>query len=241
VKNNFPTPLEETMKEKNKIIVFSAIFGDYDDIKEPLYEHRGVDFILFTDNLKIKSKRWQIIVINRQDINGDPQRAARFIKVNPHIFLPETHDISVWVDGNYRIIARNITEIIKGYSQYDLITYKHPKRGGLYEEISRCAELMLDDNELLKAQKEKYLSDSFPRAYGLFHTAVLIRKNIPRVNNMNDAWWLQIAKFSKRDQISLPYVLYNSQVKVGLINEVNLYHSKYFKKSAHKRERTRYE
>jgi hypothetical protein len=224
----------------SKVIVFSAIFGGYDDVKEPLYENIGVDFILFTDNRRIKSKRWQIVYVNSKSIDKDPQRAARYVKVNPQLFLPENHTMSIWVDANYRIMARNITDIIRGNTQYDMITYRHPKRNGAYDEIKACLELQLDEPSRLLEQKRYYEADYFPKSYGLFHTAVMIRKNNQKINDMNRLWWEQIDRFSKRDQISLPFVIWRMGINVGLVSEVNLYHSKYFKKSSHKKERTLY-
>ena len=34
------------------IVVYTAIFGDYDDLYEPLVRPKNVDFVCFTDNKK---------------------------------------------------------------------------------------------------------------------------------------------------------------------------------------------
>lgn len=47
----------------DKIIIYSGIIGDYDNIVTPKIIDKDVEYILFTDNLGYKSDVWKIINI----------------------------------------------------------------------------------------------------------------------------------------------------------------------------------
>ena len=47
----------ETM---NKICVYTCITGDYDNLNEIKNIEKGIDYICYTNNKKIKSKTWKV-------------------------------------------------------------------------------------------------------------------------------------------------------------------------------------
>lgn len=227
------------------IVVFSCIFGNYDTLKEPLYVNTGVSFVLFTDNPNIKSNTWKIILVDLKYLGGDPQRVARRIKTNPHLFLQKNHKISVWVDSNYHIRIRDIKNFCNlSLTNNDVAMYKHPRRNCLYKEIDTCINSKLDKPEILLAQKNKYLKVKFPCENGLYHTAVVIRRNNTKVNKINEEWWEEIKRFSRRDQISLPYIFWRNGIVPNIVPSEfgeTLYRTDYFFRFKHNRQRTRYE
>ena len=85
-----------------KIAVYTAIFGAYDDpvpIRQP---DPDVDYLLFADStVKAAPPPWQLRTVPA--VFADPQRDARRLKALAHLFLPEEYTVSVWVDGNCRI------------------------------------------------------------------------------------------------------------------------------------------
>ena len=93
----------------NKKIVYTSIFGDYDELQDPQVVPDDVDFICFTDTPKKRSKVWRFIYEPR--LYEDSTRCARKFKILPHRFLPSGYDISVWVDGHH-IITGNMSKFI---------------------------------------------------------------------------------------------------------------------------------
>ena len=53
----------------NKIVVYTAIFNDYDWLKDPVVVPKEIDFVCYTDSNKIHSKVWKIVKV---DTNGEP-------------------------------------------------------------------------------------------------------------------------------------------------------------------------
>jgi len=61
-----------------KKVLYTAIFGDYDKLLEPTCVTQDWNYLCFTDNNKLKSNSWKIIVI--KDVE-DYRLKAREIKV----------------------------------------------------------------------------------------------------------------------------------------------------------------
>jgi O-antigen biosynthesis protein len=220
-----------------KIVFYTAIIGAYDTIKNPLFIDKNIDYLCFTDNPNLKSRVWKNQPIDPHFFHSDPQRIARFIKTHPHLYLPE-HDISIWVDANYQIRLRNYQGFIDLNSKLgDFLSYKHPKRNCCLDEFKVCISSKIDNIKLMEEQRRIYESEGFFNCDDfLFHTAVLFRKNTEENKKINELWWKQISKFSKRDQLSLSYVFWKLQKKPILINKIygeTLRKSLYFTKYKH--------
>ena len=54
-----------------------------------------------------------------------------------------------------------------------------------------------------------------PQNYGLFEMSTFIKKNTPIIKTFDLLWWEHICKFSSRDQISLPFVLWKLGDKIN--------------------------
>ena len=99
------------MDEKiNKIVIYTSIFGKYDNLIELSFIPNNCDFICFTDQ-DFKSRTWKIKKI--EAIVGDPVRSARKCKILAHKFLQD-YDYSVWVDGNLEVRG-DVNELIDKY------------------------------------------------------------------------------------------------------------------------------
>ena len=48
---------------KKKVIIYTAIFGGYDELVEPDYIPEDCDFVCFTDSTHFKSDVWDIRVV----------------------------------------------------------------------------------------------------------------------------------------------------------------------------------
>jgi len=84
-----------------KKVVYTAIIGKYDKLKEPKVVSEGFDYVCFTDDVTLKSPIWKIVpVANPQGL--DNTRLARKIKILCNFFLKE-YDLSIWIDGSVLI------------------------------------------------------------------------------------------------------------------------------------------
>lgn len=196
-----------------KIICYTTIFDNYDDLLIPIhYENllREASFLCFTDNKNLQSDFWEIIHVDR--IYEDPTRENRYFKLCAHEVLPK-HEISIYIDGNVQLKAFSLFPFINLVfsNNYEMAILKHPKRNCLYDEGDVCITKKKDNMEIIKSQLDFYKLSGFPELYGLWACTIIFRKNTVSVKKICQDWFEQVLKYSRRDQISLPYVFWSNK------------------------------
>jgi len=220
---------------RDKIIIYTAIFGGRDKLLEPKYKPSNCDFVCFTDT-KFESKIWDVRVV--EPINEDPFRAAKIYKILPHKYFPD-YKYSVWVDGCISVRG-NVNRLIRKYlNNANMAVFNHrQERGCVYKE----AEVLLtmikngkpkDKPELIKKQIEKYKKEGYPRDNGMLIAMELVRRHNESdvVKTMKD-WWREIENHSRRDQISFNYVAWKNNLNFNYIYKDSI-ENVYFKQLMH--------
>jgi hypothetical protein len=181
------------------LILYTAIFGDY-DIPLPAPKSSLIEScLLFTDNIKIHAPGWQVIrspIISHDDVFN-----ARYWKLHPPA------GCSIWLDGQISLTSDQlIIEAMRALEKYDIALWRHHSRHCLYQEAKECFDLGHGQNVLDQAHhyKDDY---NFPENYGLWETGVLIRRTTDNLLQMHELWWKHIRDYSYRDQISFPLML----------------------------------
>ena len=97
--------VKHTLVNMSKGIVYTTVFGEYDDpIEQNLPE--GWDWKCFSEK-------------NSLSLYTDSNRNAKKIKILPHRYLQD-YEYSIFVDGNVKVIG-NIDELINKYLKTYLI------------------------------------------------------------------------------------------------------------------------
>ncbi len=198
------------MQEK---VIYTAIAGGYDDLYEPDKVMEGWDYICFSNDYSPKKNSiWQIRPIPFQ--NKEKTTLTRFVKTNPHKILKE-YQYSLWLDGNVHIKGNyaysRVNELIE---KGDLISIpKHPLRECAYEEARVCIKIGKGKKKIILKQMEKLQTEGFPENMGLFENGVIFRNHMHKdIIELDEAWWGEIQNYSKRDQLSLRYLLWKNKI-----------------------------
>ena len=190
--------------------IYTACIGAYDNICQPKYIDGRFDYILFTDEPKEKHIGvWEVRKVDYS--NSDKTRIARYVKTHPHTLLPQ-YEATVWLDANLEITSPFIYErsIELCESKTQLASIKHPTRDCIYDEAYWVYGL---DSEIKIFEWCHFLRNiGYPRHNGLYETNVLFRINDENVADLNEQWWKAILEHSRRDQLSLNYLLWNSAI-----------------------------
>ena len=200
-----------------KGVIYTCITGGYDTlINHTFMDHRW-DYICFTDDLSIsnvENSSWQIKPLLFDKL--DNVRNQRWHKLHPHILFPE-YKKSIWIDGNINILNNDIfDDIDKAIDKSRVISVApHPLRNCVYDELIVCAELGKDDETVMRKQEILMRSHGFPEKKGLFENNVMYRDHHEDIviKIMKD-WWWWIVNYSRRDQLSLSYVLWQNKLEV---------------------------
>lgn len=198
---------------KRKIVVYTAIFGDYDDIQEPIYVNSLIDYVIFTDKEVPETSAWK--KLNIEDYidtnNMDSYTISKYIKLFPHVFFKEyTH--SIWVDGTTKIWA-DLYAFVDRLNGNAIGMFDNPVHDCIYTEANFLIYYNRVPYKLIKKQIRDYRAQGYPFHNGMYECTIIVREhNVEKCKEIMEEWWNQIRKYTLRDQISLPYVLWKQGI-----------------------------
>ena len=223
---------------KNKVVIYTAIFGGCDDLLEPKFIPDNCDFVCFTDS-DFKSDIWDVRKV--VPYYEQPVRNSRHYKTKPHIYLSE-YEISIWMDGTF-VVEKDINDMVDRYlSDVNMACFSHNNTAlDPHNCIYASAEYILylgnknynkntgpdrsieksykDNPELIKPQMEKYKKEGYPVDNGLVISGVLFRRhNEEDVIKVMEDWWTEIKYHSHICQLSLPYAFWKNDFKWNWID-----------------------
>ncbi|MGQ4876500.1 MAG: glycosyltransferase domain-containing protein [Promethearchaeia archaeon] len=200
-----------------KIVIYTAVFEDYDILLTPKVVNSEIKYICFSDK-KINVYPWEVIVVKRKFKN--PRLENRMYKILSHRFLGD-YDISIYIDASYTILDDLSKYVEEWLGPNDIALQKHKRRNCIYKEMKYCIaklrDLTLLEKEIIKKQMKKYRKEGFPENYGLTDNSFIIRRHTEKIKELNELWWKQITTYSIRDQLSLMYVLYKLNINYSLM------------------------
>jgi len=201
-------------------VVYTSIFGGYDDFIDDQYRMPNTDYICFTDE-KIQSTFWDVIVCEPESI---PVRDAKKFKVLPHRYLKE-YEYSIWMDGNLQLKS-DVSHLIDGCS-----FIRHPHRNCVYKEFMACVRCKKDDPHIMQKQVRRYRKNRYPSRNGMTSSCFIIRKHNDMIK-VNEDWWAEIEAGSYRDQLSWNYVAHKNKFPFRYL-EFDPYDNEYFQLYKH--------
>jgi len=203
-----------------RIAIYTAIYGNYDQIFEPRTIPDNCDFYIFTDDInKIPTdSAWEYKEFSRKEFDSLTfAEKNRYLKMHPHILFPD-YEYSIYVDGNIEIVT-DFTEFIHDFNEYGIKMHNHYKRNCIYQEIDECIKYRKCSVEQLQAYRKKLEREKFPHQWGLLEAPVICREhNNEKCIMLMDVWWKEFYSNIRRDQIALAYVLFKYAVDIKSLN-----------------------
>ena len=185
-------------------MIYTAICGGKDSSRSDIRCFTDADYSLFKD----------------------PCRNAKIFKVLSHLWVDTP--ISVWVDGNIYPMTTfsDICALLP--DDCDMAVFEHPVRATVTEEHETVFGMALDDRAILWQQKMRH---SAYLGLKLAECGVIIRRT-EACKQFNEAWWAEICRGSRRDQLSFPVAVAKTGVKVHYIPD-NIRSCKLFRYENH--------
>lgn len=182
-------------------ICYTALFGNYEELKEPRIITEGWQYICYTDQ-PLTSSVWQIVNVS---LTGDAQKSARYYKI---MQWHQWHR-SMWIDASFAINT-DLNKwwqlnFAKGFS-----APRHPLRNCVYIEALDCIFSKRGNIEQIKHQMEEYKKLNIPAKNGIIQSGILMRENTQGVIDLCEQWWHEVDTHSNRDQIAFAKVSINN-------------------------------
>jgi len=216
---------------EGKGVIYTAITGNYDTVKEPKYINPAFDYILFTNNPEIKSDVWQVRLVDNEE-QLDNVRLARRIKILGHEYL-SGYDYSIWVDSKFEI-TDNLEEYMLTYRRQEpILCFTHYANDCVYKEKKLCDLLKKDNFEIMEAQMDRYRKEGYPAENGLIESGILVRElKDDRLQQVMRTWWREILDGSRRDQLSFNYACWKNDFMYDS-TDLFIYDNKYVREYDH--------
>lgn len=205
-----------------KIAVYTCITGGYDYPKTPLLQRDNMNFYLYTDEEKQVGRvtnGWKCLEIPKKLNALSNTEINRYIKMHPFEFFENDYDYSIYLDGNVQAVSdiSVFTEMVN--EEVGIAAHRHRFRDCVYDEEKMCELKGKGDVMAMREQIINYRKESYPKHYGLIECTVLVTQlNNSTAKNIYDQWWEEFNRYdSRRDQISLPYILWRNDIAVSSI------------------------
>lgn len=192
-----------------KIEIITSICGG----KDLLMEQPASDAI-YTAFIDVPQTHAQWNIKPAYDKFKDPRRNSRIHKILIHKY--SNADITIWIDGNVRLLKSPEKLVEKYLKDYDMAMFPHGSRDCIYDEAITVAKLGLDDPELIIEQAKHYEDDEYGKHKGLTSGYFIIRRNNEKTRLFNEYWWADYCRYSRRDQLSLMPAIDKAGVNINI-------------------------
>ncbi len=175
--------------------------------------------------------RNDVTVFTGKGLFVDPKREAGMYFAIPHLFMDT--DISIMLSGECYLLCPPEQFVNELLGDADMAIHKHYCRDCVYDEGRAIIHFKKDNPEIVREQMDIYKKLGYPANNGLFETGIIIRRHTERVIAFNNAWFAEMCRHSRRDQMSINYVLSKfPDIKVNILQE-DVRVNKYLKWGVH--------
>ncbi|XP_061989345.1 probable hexosyltransferase MUCI70 [Rosa rugosa] len=218
------------------IVVSTCAFGGGDDLYQPIGMSEAslqkVCFVAFWDEVTVSTQesaehrigedgfigKWRIVVV--KDLPFADQRLnGKIPKMLAHRLFPLSK-YSIWVDSKsqFRRDPLGVLEALLWRTNSVLAISEHGARSSIYDEAKAVVKKNKAKPEEVKMQLTQYRSDGLPEdkrfngKKALAEASVIVREHTPLTNMFMCLWFNEVVRFTSRDQLSFPYVLWRLKV-----------------------------
>lgn len=206
-----PYTIPDNPKPKGRTVVYTALTGNYDDVHEILYKEDDVDYLLFTNNSSLKSKTWQVKLV---ESDLDNVLLSREIKMLPNNYLGDEYGSSIYIDAN-AVIYGELSELTRYLGEgKSFAVSRHGERVSVKDEVDAVVQIIGVDKMDAEEQYRHYVAEGFVDNMGLAECNILVRShNQQAVIELMNLWWNEFKSGVKRDQLSLIPCIQKSNFK----------------------------
>lgn len=208
--------------EAERLVIYTVLFGNYDNLKEPLYITPNCDYYILTNQEVKPDSVWKRYPIEKfdEEINGFSNlEKARYFKLHPHKMFPE-YRYSMFIDANFQMVT-DMRPVFAQLEDNYIAIHNQPGRDCVYQEATEIIVIGKADKAPVMEQMKAYKKEGFPQHYGLFRTCVMVREhNNEQCIKLMELWWKEINRFTKRDQLSFTYALWKMGLRKDTISNL---------------------
>ncbi len=226
------------MSDLNNVVVYTCVTNGYDQLQSVDVEAEGIDFVCFTDRLDKVPSGWRTLPLQSPPRLQNGHDINRFHKIFSHRLFPG-HRYSIYVDGNVEYLGdyEDLFECFKK-TGCALGAFRHPSMRNPISEADACRRLKKFDKHDLRCSEEQiraYKESGFDVSRVIAANYLLVRDHQhPHIHSAMSLWWSHLFEYTKRDQLSLNFVLWKENVPFVFLDDVDGVDSSGLQRRPHK-------
>ncbi|GLU04377.1 hypothetical protein SLE2022_215270 [Rubroshorea leprosula] len=227
---------DQSYMQTCKVVVSTCAFGGGDALYQPIAMSEAsiqkVCYVAFWDEVTLAAQelegtkigedgfigKWRVVVV--RDLPFVDQRLnGKIPKMLPHRLFPQAM-YSIWVDSKsqFRRDPLGVLEALLWRTNSVLAISEHGARSSVYDEAKAVVKKNKAKPEEVQVQLTQYRHDGLPEdkrfngKKALSEASVIVRKHTPLTNLFMCLWFNEVVRFTSRDQLSFPFVLWRLKV-----------------------------
>ncbi|MFM2355856.1 MAG: hypothetical protein RLZZ528_1592 [Pseudomonadota bacterium] len=199
------------------IVLYSTLYGEREPLNPDCFGGFRADRTVVVSDRPREVPPGVELIVEPEPVS-DPARASRRAKLMPHRFFPDA-DWTICLDNKSKLLRdpREIIAVLSARTDADFFAYPHFRRTCVYQEIRAVLENGLDDPGVVRERWRTYRREGMPRNAGLIEGHFIVRRKSDEVASFGEAWFDQVMRYSRRDQLSFPYLVWKTGFRYGLI------------------------
>jgi hypothetical protein len=185
------------------VALISALYGDYDNLKDPVPQNGDVEYICLTDNPDLCSDVWRMIYWPKPHMPAF--LAAKSPKMLPAYYT--TARASVWVDMSVQVLSPDFAVEAAECARDGFATWPHPWNPDLCAESAESLRQRRYQGQHLAQQVTRMFANGLPKDTPVRHTAVVARAHNEVTEQVGFRWDAEY-EWSMADQIGFVYALW---------------------------------
>uniref|UniRef100_A0A5B7ASB1 TOD1/MUCI70 glycosyltransferase-like domain-containing protein n=1 Tax=Davidia involucrata TaxID=16924 RepID=A0A5B7ASB1_DAVIN len=230
-----------SLEDKNymqtcNIVVSTCAFGGGDDLYQPIGMSEAslqkVCYVAFWDEITLAAQekegrrigedqyieKWRIVIVKNLPFQ-DQRLNGKIPKMLGHRLFPHAR-YSIWVDSKsqFRRDPLGVLEALLFRTNSELAISEHGARSNVYDEAKAVVKKNKATPEEVEVQMIQYHHDGLPEdkrfngKKALAEASIIAREHTPLTNLFMCLWFNEVVRFTSRDQLSFPYVLWRLKV-----------------------------
>jgi hypothetical protein len=185
------------------VIVYTAIYGDYDDLK-PVPKVDWFEFVCMTDNPDRLDPDAGWSIVKERARFEHPRMSAKWWKCSP-----PGGQSSLWVDGSVQLTGLGLlVDALQVLAEgAPIAMYTHPFRDCIFDEVGEAQHMIKYDGLPMSEQVEWWAARGWPRNGGLWASTIIARNGSYQNAAFGHAWFQHCLLHTYQDQLSLPGLL----------------------------------
>lgn len=222
--------VKPAIQGNHDLTVMTCIFNKYDPLKNPIMPG-AARYLCVTDQpCSDPTIHWECEIL-QTPAGLSRGKAARYYKINSHLAGIDS-EWSFYIDGSMRLIVdpQQVIDDCLKLGEANLYLWEHHERSCIYQEAKAVGNGVKESRMNADAAAARYRQHGYPDDAGLYLGGIIVRRGDCR--EFNEIWWREVQDWSVRDQISLPFAIKSSGIK--MLSHSPMTWTKYMIRHAHR-------